>query len=412
MTFTPRSTTSAIFEHSGVALLAGCLITGSLVSGCAGGDHAPVGLSEGSEDVALDVEAGVEDISALLAANQAGIDALQARARAEQAAELAPAQGAGPHSYEELIGEHQRLREAALSVEEERTLRGMFSNGAERLSLDGRIVQWGDMLFGADELLAQRGATGAAPDSAVDKAQICTTTLGGCLGNAGTPFAFIDADGSSDTLPFRRPDVLNTTFMVVPDAAPAFVFNALLIETSRIESLNAPGDCLTDSSFFLIRQAAFNALAQSVRDTSYSVAVSYEPGACGGALACAELPGLKTISVNGVNQSRVALGKTIFSMNSTRLTVDDVLFRSTILHELGHTMGRSHPEDDGSAGLIPGTSTQLLVTSVMCAPDASCASDSLSPDDILAIATLYSNSATRADDDCAYSAAFRIFTPL
>jgi hypothetical protein len=140
--------------------------------------------------------------------------------------------------------------------------------------------------------------------------------------------------------------------------------------------------------------------------------VSYAPGECDGAIACAGLPGLKTIRVNGANQSRVALGKTIFAMNSTRLPVDDVLLRSTILHELGHMMGRSHPENDGSAGLIPGTSTQLLVTSVMCAPDASCASDSLSPDDILAIATLYSDSATRANDDCAYSDAFRIFTPL
>jgi hypothetical protein len=411
MAFTPKSTPSAIFERSGVALLAGCLIiTGSLVSGCAGGDHAPVGLAEGSEDGAREVETGAEDLSALLAANQAGIDALQARALAEQAAEP-QAQGSGPQSYEALIAEDRRLRDAALSVEEERTIRGMFESGAEPLSLHGRIVQWGDMLFAADDLLAEHAA-GLAADQVVDKAQICTTARGGCVSNTGTPFAFVDADGSADTLPFRRPDVLNTTFMVVPDAVPTFVFNALLVETSRIESLNAPGDCLGDSSFFVIRQAGFNALAQATRDASYSVAVSYAPGECDGAIACAGLPGVKTIRVNGVNQSRVALGKTTFSMNSSRLTVDDVLFRSTILHELGHMMGRSHPENDGSAGLIPGTSTQLLVTSVMCAPDASCASDSLSPDDILAIATLYSNSATRADDDCAYSDAFRIFTPL
>lgn len=207
--------------------------------------------------------------------------------------------------------------------------------------------------------------------------------------------------------------MLTTTFMIVANATPSFVFNALIAETSKIENLNPPGDCLGSSAFVVIRQSAFDALSATAKAQAYKVAVQYTAGACSGALACAGLPGLKTVVLaNGSSSSRVALGKATFSMNSTRLTSDNNVFRTTLLHELGHMMGRSHPENDGSAGLIPGTSTQLLVKSVMCAPDASCASTDLSADDILAVKTLYSDSPNRSNDGCAYDPNFRTFTPL
>jgi hypothetical protein len=390
------------------------LLASVLLAACSGGD--PEALDE-IVSVAGDVtrQPSEPDMEAMLADNQAAIDEHVSRSRAESTEEEARALlaelGSVPQTYEEMVAEDQRLRSGALSAGEERTLRAMFSStGAEELVLEGRVVQWGDLVFYADELLAE-----AAAQSAVDKAQICTTaqTTGSCVGNGGTPFAKIDADGDFNTLPFRRPDVVTTTFMIVANATPSFVFNALLVETSKIENLNPPGDCLGSASFVVIRQSAFDGLSATAKAHAYKVAVQYTAGACSGALACAGLPGLKTLVLaNGSSVSRVALGKATFSMNSTRLTSDDNVFRTTLLHELGHMMGRSHPENDGSAGLIPGTSTQLLVKSVMCAPDASCASTDLSADDILAIETLYSDSPNRSNDGCTYDPNFRTFTAL
>ena len=372
-------------------------------------DEAPDG-SPALRDRQLMATDEPEELAARRAADQSAIAELDASWRARytdaEAHALLEARGFVPPTYERLLAEDERLRAEPLAPAEESAIRERFSGAArtEPLTFEGRRVQWGDMLFSADELLT------------ADKAQICTTnqTTGSCLDNAGTPFARIDADGSADTLPFRRPDVLTATFLVVPDNLPDFVFDALTATTSAIEGLNAPGDCLGSNTFFVIDQTTFDATSDLTRASNYAVAVNYLPGECAGALACAGLPGFKNVFVaaTGATESRVALGKTTLGLNSDRLTADGDLMRSTLLHELGHMMGRSHPESDGSAGLIPGTSTQLLVQSVMCAPDASCASINLSSDDILAIATLYSDSPGRANDGCAYDPAFRTFTPL
>lgn len=382
---------------------AAALSSSAALTACSGGREAFESAAGG--------EPSTLEMQALSAENDAHIRAVVERiereyARADRRAAL-DASGFEPPTYESLLAAERERRESVLTPAEEASVRAVFaeSDGARPLHIEGRLVQVGDVLYDADELLARSGDT-------VAKAQICTTDRGGCVGNTGTPFARIDADGSADTMPFRRPDVLNATFMVVADAAPSFFFNALLAETSKIESLDPPGDCLGDNTFVVIRQTAFNQVSATVRAASYAIAASYTAGACDGALGCAGLPSFKNIVVSGGTESRVALGRTSFQINSARLPSDDADLRSTILHELGHVMGRAHPESDGSAGLIPGTSRQLLVQSVMCAPDASCASDDLSDDDILAIETLYSDSPSRSNDGCAYDPNFRVFTPL
>jgi hypothetical protein len=303
----------------------------------------------------------------------------------------------------------------------------MFSFDAanEPLIFTGRMVQWGDVPFHADELLEKRSGI-------VEKGRVCGasgSSVDGCVNTVYNAIAN-DGDHLSNTLSFRRPDTVTGTYLIVPDSAPQTLFDALVTAANRITGLNPTGDCLSSSSLQPIRQASYNALDAFTRSLSYTIAVTYTSNACSGALACLGFPSFKTAFFPdiGTFSSRVAIGGGTLDINSNRLPVDNTCavgsttcvrnlgFSQALLHELNHGLGRSHAVNTSAAFRIPGTGTYggpNPTQSVMCPPPpSSCASSDLSPDDVKSITTLYSDSPSRSNDSCTYSSSFRSFGPI
>jgi hypothetical protein len=336
--------------------------------------------------------------------------------------------GLRAQTYDELVAESMRKRELPLSAEEERLIRRYFAAlpADEGLAFAGRVFAVGDVQFDADELLQQlRNA-----EPVVDKGFGCIGTSqasnDGCLSVAPSCMRN-DGDGNPDTLDFFRPEASRTTYLVVSNAAPQFVFDALLTVTARIEDLNPTGDCLGTQTFVPIRQSDYDAIHEFARLAAYRVPVTYGPDPCpnsGGTVrACSFYPSIQRILLvppgpggGGQSQDRLgfqglaAINNLMF--NSNFFSVDSAAFRGAIFHEFGHIMGRSHNVSNAATAKIPGTSVNSTVASVMDVSITANRANALSGDDVQVLKTLYSNHPNRANDDCAYFAGFRSFRAI
>jgi hypothetical protein len=406
--------------------------------GCASGDvtewkaQAPAAAEQGTTS---DVEEGEfseeggdsqKDIDTLLRENEEQIAKLDAEWRSqytpEEASKILADLGLRTWTYDELIAESTRKQTQALSVEEQGLLSRHFAGTApeEKLGFAGRVVVIGDMLFDADPLLEAL----SDPERTIEKGFGCLQSGTGNTG-CGVTSTYLreDGDGSPDTVDFFRPDVQRTTFMIVANNAPTFFFNALVDVTSRIEDINPPGDCLGASAFTPIRQSAYDALDAFTKASAFTMTVQYGLDPCPDAngapdpltRACSSLPSGQTVMIlppgpnsGGVTQGRMAFGNSL-RVNSRFFPSDTVPFRGSLLHELGHIMGRAHNVVNASTHKIPGTSVDTTVASVMDVSITANRANSLSGDDAQVIKTLYSDNPNRSNDACAYNSGFRNF---
>lgn len=379
----------------------------------------------------------------LLVINQERIDRLVESAHAQTVA----APGDGGRGLEvaavaDAEGDF-RARRAARFSDEERShaieLVEAVGIAAERVSFFGQLVFVdGDAQLELSERAGstESGALGAEIARAVlpRELELASQLLrlgviekGKVLGQivtTGTPplAPVVYAQQSGGSWLFNRPD-LEQNVLLIPDSAPAFVFNDFVTAVAVVASASS-GDCIGADFMVVMRQATYDALPAQGKATLRTKSVVYAPAACpAGYSACAQFPLVQmvTLTPGGVPRERFVTGRRI-GIDSLQITKSTSSSRATFVHELLHTLGIAHPkaESFGSGDhvtklVVPGTLSGSCVVAP-CAAGTNYPSimhqaldlgrtNSLQPDDVDVIATLYASAG-----GCSYRATPRVVT--
>jgi hypothetical protein len=375
----------------------------------------------------------------LMAMNQQRVDQLleDDSARRELASELAGDQqdesSAQPGQPEliEADDEFRAGRAGRLSADEES--RALEQAQALGISAD-RVSFLGQLVFVDGD--TQLDLAPAAQSSAFEPGRLGAGVVGkgkvlGQVVNTGMPplAPVVYAQTSGGVWLFNRPD-LEHNVLLIPDAAPAFVFEDFVTAVAAIANTSS-ADCLEPHFMIVMRQAAYDAMSHSSRAVLRTKVVAYEPGACPAAhAACAQFPLRQMAWIKPaaggdlVLRERFVAGRRI-GIDSSQITASTSMSRATFVHELLHTLGIAHPKAE-SLGLRPGQDVSKLVVpgtlagscvAGACAPATNYPSimhqatdlgrtNSLQPDDIDVIATLYTSAG-----GCAYRASARMIVP-
>lgn len=322
-----------------------------------------------------------------------------------------------PPSAEQLEARWETLLSATLGAAEEQAVRQLLeARGSHPADLHfvGRAVMDADVLHSVDELLAT--PTG---DVTTEKADLYSgTNLNPFPGNPNDPpflptsFAGKNANGFF----FWRPNTNRRYYVVVPSAAPSWLFDALVLATNDITSALSD-DCLA-AQFVVIRQGDYNALDDLTKITSSTINVAYSTTACAGrADGCAAAPRTECLAQSPIDcQNRMRFGSFIgFESDYDSPNDDDTApdltssnARAVALHELTHTLGFSHPEypELNPNNLRPGraripTTAEGTVPSVMLPSSSPRFSPTITAEDRQALRKTYSG-------QCGYQGAFRL----
>lgn len=253
----------------------------------------------------------------------------------------------------------------------------------------------------------------------IDKGKV----LGQAVTTGTPPLApVVYAQQSGGVWLFNRPD-LEQNVLLIPDAAPAFVFNDFVTAVAVVANASN-GDCLGADFMVVMRQATYDGLPADGRATLRTKSVVYAPAACpAGYSACAQFPlvQLVTLTPGGVPRERFVTGRRI-GIDSSQITKSTSSSRATFVHELLHTLGIAHPKPESFGSgqdvtklVVPGTLSGSCVVAP-CAAGTNYPSimhqaldlgrtNSLQPDDIDVIATLYASAG-----GCSYRATPRVVT--
>jgi hypothetical protein len=307
-------------------------------------------------------------------------------------------------SFEGILEEQEGQRRAALSPDEENTVRSLLAAldaDAEPI-FRGRTVLQGDVLHDVDELLA---SSGSGP---VAKAEMLTgtQTTGGFYDVRPHEFAREDSQ-----FRFWRPDTGRRYYVVVPGAANSFLFNALVQATNDIMAA-LPDDCLS-GLFTVVTQSTYDQLEEIERITTSVITVQYNATICGGVVdnvniaGCASYPfrqDLMQSPIDSLFRMRVGhiLGfqPAITTMNPPPGGVTASNARDVALHELTHTLGFFHPTyPEFNPGYSPltrsarvPTTAQGTAPSIMWTTAHELFSKQVTPDDRQALRMTYSGS--------------------
>src|SRR5688572_24651982 len=361
-----RETRSVQALRAGMAVIAAA----QLQLACAAADASELPRSE-TVDAIDGVPRELPPLPELLEANQARIDAIVER-----------------------FGQAQDNR-ASVEAQQE-TEAGALARGSDT----GRVLADGDA-----ELVLQV----AAPRGDRHKGKVLAETVIGREPIAPVAYAW----ASGDTLSFQRPD-LEANVILIPDAAPAFVFEDFVIAVASIANAT-PSDCLEQTFMTVMRQAVYDGLAHHGRSALRTKTVVYGAAACsGGYAACAQYPLVDAVLISSPEdgaeeriEERFVTGRRI-AVDSEQIASSSTLSRAVFMHELMHTLGVAHPKRES---LTPGVAVGKLVVpgtlagscvSRRCAEGDSYPSlmhqsldagraHSLQPDDIDVLGTLYSS---------------------
>jgi hypothetical protein len=371
----------------------------------------------------------------LMAMNQELVDRLveDDSARAEIGSEALGGQldeSTAEHLDAELSGvdEFRARRAVRLSADEESRAIDLAEGlgiSAERVSFLGQLV----FVDGDTQLELTPAAQPGALDQgrragAVDKGKVLSQVV-----VTGTPplAPVVYAQLSGGIWLFNRPD-LERNVLLIPDAAPAFVIEDFVTAVAAIADASS-ADCLEPGFMIVMRQATYEGMSHSSRSTLRTKSVAYEPGACPAAhSACAQFPLHQMIWIvpaaggDPVLRQRFVTGRRI-GIDSSKITGSTSASRATFVHELLHTLGIAHPKAE-SLGLgqnvsklvVPGTLAGSCVAgpcaagtnypSIMHQATDLGRTNSLQPDDIDVIATLYTSAG-----GCAYRTSPRMIVP-
>lgn len=197
----------------------------------------------------------------------------------------------------------------------------------------------------------------------VDKAELLTLTDGRGFPDADGPPNRPDqyAREEDSELFFLRPDTERSYYVVIPDDAPDWIFDAFVLATGDIEAASAD-DCLGPSVFVPMRDGAYRAIAPLELAGSSAIDVEYSEEACDGlAAGCANAPRLEDLSLSASESERRLRFGTFIGLESTydgadTDTTPDLTpstARAIVLHELSHTLGFSHPRYTLEPDLVP-----------------------------------------------------------
>lgn len=288
---------------------------------------------------------------------------------------------------------------------------------------EGANLWIGDVFVDARQLLGDLRAA-----QVVEKGQVAAELVTAIVGTHNVPgtavptsvqaIPTIYARQENGQFTFNRPEVSGfTTFVVVPDDFPAGVSRAFTAAIQAIGNAGA-GDCLGTSYLSLINRTNFAALvARSTFDTPFrAMVVKYESDPCAHApgrtvFGCSQFPRIQNVPLSppspfpggggGGSQVRSQYGGYI-ALNSDFIVDTDPAFATTIItHELMHTLGVAHPQEDPFDPVF-GTSLVKIVVPGTDAPEAGTAtimalvgagnfSNTLSADDNHVIRTLYNS---------------------
>lgn len=223
-----------------------------------------------------------------------------------------------------------------------------------------------------------REERGAAP--VVEKAELLTLTdASGFPGEDGAPNRPDQyARDEYGELFVLRPDTERTYYIVLPDAAPAWIFDAFVAATDDLESAS-PDDCLSHSVFVPTRESGYRELTPAALLGSSAIDVEYSEGACDGlAAGCANAPRFEDFSPSASGSERRLRFGTFIGLESTYDGTDSddapeltsSTARAIVLHELSHTLGFSHPRYTLEPDVVPEdlrvpTTSQGTVPSMM-----------------------------------------------
>lgn len=358
-----------------------------------------------------------EDMGALLARNAEGIarqqreaEALRASMSAEEYAAFEARYAASAPVDAEV--ERRALREATLSASEQsELLRRLAEQGvaAEEVSLIGRAVIHHDVAYSADDWLSP-----PAEDAVVDKAQLLTSTSTVVRqGIILAPHQFGRINNGQ--LEFRRPETNRPYHIVVPDAAPGWLFDAITQAANDIGGVT--GDCV--GTFWVLRNDDYNDMDALARALGSKITVGYGNDACDGqADGCATYPRIESLTLTpNSSQTRMRFGnylgfETDYDSGDAGTAPDltQANARSIALHELSHIFGFDHASytDFGTTSIggtsvtrVPSTGQKVAPTMMTPVSDAySLFASAPSSEDIHALRLLYGG-------QCSYTSNWR-----
>jgi hypothetical protein len=390
------------------------------------------------------------DAGDLMAVNQARIDQLVADALERSADGAPPESSSHADTAAAKQGKDADFRErrgTRLSAEEQARARDIaeaLGIGAERVSFLGQLVFVdGDTQLELDLPAAPRGSEAReAPaveavrareseqperfeqHGAIDKGKVLSQVV-----MTGTPplAPVIYARVAAGLWLFQRPD-LEQNVLLIPDTAPAFVFEDFVTAVATVANASS-ADCLESGFMTVMRQSTYDAMPEEGKLLLRTKSVVYEPAPCpAGHSACAQFPLRQMVWLEPagagelVQRERFVTGRRI-GIDSSRITKSTSMSRGIFVHELLHSLGIAHPklESLGSGHdiaklVVPGTLGGSCVAPP-CAAGTNYPSimhqamdlgrtNSLQPDDVDVIATLYTSAG-----GCGYRSAARVIVP-
>jgi hypothetical protein len=274
-------------------------------------------------------------------------------------------------------------------------------------------------------------------DGLVMKGRALGQIVNGTL-SAGVPGAPVRyASQIDERFSFFRPELASGTqfahVLVVPNNIPADIRQVFEDAVTAIgQAGNA--DCL-DTDFLTIETVAELGQRSPIDIPPRVTTVRYEPDPCphsptrAAPLGCAQFPYERTVDIavggpdgtGGVSQTRMLTGGYV-AIDSNQIVANTAAARadalSTITHELMHTLGLAHPQEDPFDPVfgtnvvkidIPGTNgDESGFQSIMALRGTADRSQTLSADDQKVIRTLYQPSAERG---CGYTNGFVVVSP-